>query len=121
MSQFSMTALLSLISIFLGIYIIIVIMRLFLQTVGASYHNPIIQAIIKLTDPPLKPLRRFIPGFKGVDVAALVLLFVLELIKVLVIVGFKLQTVPDVGGWTLWAVSYMLDDIGDVLFFSAAF
>ncbi len=78
-----------------GFYILAVWLRLFLQYRRANFYNPICQLIIKATDPFLIPLRRVIPGFKGIDLASVVLLFlvaVIELILILLIRGFSLDS-----------------------------
>ena len=68
------------------IYIMIVLARFLLQIVRADFYNPISQFIVKATTPILKPLRRVIPGFGGVDVASIVLMLALVLLKVIVII-----------------------------------
>ena len=68
------------------IYIMIVLARFLLQIVRADFYNPISQFIVKATTPILKPLRRIIPGFGGVDVASIVLMLALVLLKVIVII-----------------------------------
>lgn len=61
-----------------SIYITIVMLRVLLAWVRADFYNPLSQAIVKLTNPPLVPLRRAIPAIGKVDTAALVLLLALK-------------------------------------------
>lgn len=61
-----------LIRVFGSIYLSIILLRFLLQTARADFYNPISQLFVKLTNPALKPLRRIIPGFWGIDVACLV-------------------------------------------------
>jgi YggT family protein len=112
------TALLYLLNVIFGVYIIIVIVRLFLQTLNAAYHNPISQVVIKLTQPLVRPLQRVIPGYKGVDYSVVFLLLVLEILKVIALVALRLHTFPDVGGLVLWAIASGLSDIANVLFYA---
>lgn len=81
-SYFSNPAL-YLIDALFGLYLIAVMLRFLLQLVRANFHNPICQFLVKITNPPLVPLRRIIPGFKGVDIASLFLLFTLQLAAIL--------------------------------------
>jgi YggT family protein len=67
-----------------GLYILAVMLRFLLQTVRADFYNPIIQVLVKLTNPPLLPLRRFIPGLFGIDMAAVVLMLLLQMATFLV-------------------------------------
>jgi len=62
----------------LGFYILIVMLRFLLQLTRADFYNPISQFVVKVTNPPLTRLRRVIPGFLGIDLAAVVLLIALE-------------------------------------------
>ncbi|MEP1706358.1 MAG: YggT family protein, partial [Marinobacter sp.] len=54
-------------------YLTIVLLRFLLQLARADFYNPISQFVVKATNPLLRPLRRFIPGWGGIDGAALVL------------------------------------------------
>jgi YggT family protein len=67
------------------VYIFLVLTRFLLQLVRADFYNPISQFVVKATNPPLKPLRKLIPGYGGVDVAALVLVVALVIAKILTI------------------------------------
>lgn len=63
-----------------GLYIYAVLLRFLLQMVRADFYNPIAHFLLVVTNPPLKPLRRVIPGLYGIDLASIVLLLILELI-----------------------------------------
>lgn len=51
-------------------------LRFLLQLMRADFYNPISQAIVKVTDPILKPLRLLLPGYKNIDFAALLAMFI---------------------------------------------
>jgi len=91
-----MTATLFLIQTLFGFYILAVLLRFLLQWVRADFYNPLVQFLVKLTNPPLLPLRRVIPGFMGQDIAAVVLMIslkIVELLLVLSVVGQNLDFV----------------------------
>lgn len=67
-----------LIDIIFGLYILAVMLRFMLQWFRADFRNPLAQALVRVTNPPLKPLRRFIPGVGGLDMAAIVLMLALQ-------------------------------------------
>lgn len=67
-----------LISTLFSFYLGLVMIRFLLQLVRADFHNPLSQFIVKVTNPPLRPLRRIIPGISGIDAASLVLLLGLQ-------------------------------------------
>lgn len=68
-----------------GLYIMVVMLRFVMQMARADFYNPISQFIVKVTNPPLKPLRRLIPGVAGIDLASIVLMLVLEMAKLALI------------------------------------
>ncbi len=73
-----------------GLYILVVLLRFLLQWFKADFYNPVSQFVVKVTAPPLRPLRRLIPGLAGIDLAALVLAWLLkslELSLILVLMG----------------------------------
>lgn len=63
------------------VYLVIIWLRIILPFVHASYHQPLSQFVIRLTNPVLKPIRRIIPKHQRIDFAAFLLLVVVELIK----------------------------------------
>ena len=70
-----------LIQVLFGAYILVVMLRFLLQLVKADFYNPVSQFIVKATTPVLQPLRRFIPGFAGIDIASIVLMWLLKSIE----------------------------------------
>ncbi len=71
-----------LVQVIFGFYILLVLLRLLFQMVRADFYNPFAQFIVTLTQPPLKTLRRFIPGFFGIDFATVALLIALQILEV---------------------------------------
>ena len=70
------------VSIVFSIYMTIVLARFLLQWCRADFYNPVSKGVVAATQPVLRPMRRFIPGFGGMDLAALVLLYLLALLKI---------------------------------------
>lgn len=82
-----------LISIIFGFVILMVMLRFILQWARADFYNPISQFIIKITDPLLKPFRRVIPGFAGLDMAAITLMLILKFVETLLILAISGQSI----------------------------
>lgn len=61
------------------------LLRFILQAVRADFYNPITQAIVRITDPVLKPARKVIPPISGLDVASLLLTLLLQFALVFVL------------------------------------
>lgn len=85
MSSFLTDAAVLIIQVVFGLYILAVLLRFLFQLVRADFYNPISQFLVALTNPLLKPLRRIIPGFMGIDVASLILLLALQLLELYVL------------------------------------
>ena len=51
-----------LIDVLFGLYIFAVMLRFLLQVVRADFYNPLCQAIVTVTNPALRPMRRYIPS-----------------------------------------------------------
>ena len=101
-----------LVNVFFNLVMLAILLRFLLQLVRADFYNPISQAISKVTNPLLVPLRRVIPGYGGVDVAALVLLVLAEMLATVLLGllhGFGLVPVLYILMWApLGIVSLLL-------------
>lgn len=64
-----------------GLYILVVLIRFLLQWLRADFYNPVSQFILTVTNPPVRLLHSFIPRFRGLDLALVVLLLVLSMLK----------------------------------------
>ena len=100
-----------------GLYILAVLLRFLLQWVHADFYNPVSQFLVKMTTPLLRPLRRVIPGFAGIDVASVVLMLVLQIIE-LALVALLLNQPMSVSGLLVLAVAALLALRIKVFFFS---
>lgn len=69
----------------MSLFLVIVILRFLLQLVRADFYNPVSQAIVKITMPLLKPLRKIIPGVLGIDMASVVLILLVQLVASMVL------------------------------------
>jgi len=84
-SNYLTSPLLLVINTLFDIYLLLVLLRFMLQWLRADFYNPVSQFIVRATTPPLKPLRRIIPGVGGQDMAAIVLSLLLLMAKYLLI------------------------------------
>jgi YggT family protein len=78
----------NLIDIVLGLYVLVIIIRVainLLLVFGVlDYRNPAVRSVddvcTALTEPLLRPIRRYLPSFRGVDLGPLVLLLLIEVL-----------------------------------------
>lgn len=99
-------------------YMTIVLLRFLLQLARADFYNPISQFVVKATNPPLRPLRRFIPGWGGIDGASLVLAVLIQAITFFLILVALNGGIPAINPVTLlvWAVLNVLSLIVKIYF-----
>jgi len=88
-----------------SLYLLIVLLRFILHVVRADFYNPLSQFIVKATQPLVKPLRRIIPGFAGLDLASLVLAILVQLL--LMVITLTLMGY-NVGGFILQLLVWSL-------------
>ena len=62
-------------------FLMILIMRFWLQWVKADFYNPLSQFIVKVSNPLVIPLRRVIPGLGGLDLATVLIAYVVATLK----------------------------------------
>ncbi|UTP73692.1 YggT family protein [Alteromonas sp. LMIT006] len=82
-----MTASHFLVETLFGLYLMVVILRLWLQLVRADFYNPFSQFVVKMTQPVVGPLRRFIPAIGKFDTATFVFALLIACLKIFVIVA----------------------------------
>ena len=75
-----------------NLYLMVVLLRFWLQTARADFYNPLSQFIVKATNPLLLPLRRVVPAIGKLDTASLVLAFAVALAKMTI---FQLLLLPS--------------------------
>jgi YggT family protein len=63
-----------------GIVTYAFLLRFLMQWLRAPFRNPLGQAVVALTDWAAKPVRRVVPGFRGLDASTLVLAWVAQLL-----------------------------------------
>ncbi len=76
-----------------SLYILAVVLRFLLQWTQADFYNPISQFLVKITHPPLRIMRRFIPAVGRIDSSSLVLALVLQIAANFAILAVKGVTI----------------------------
>lgn len=71
-----------LISTLFDLYLMVVLLRFWLQLAQADFYNPFSQFVVKATHPIVAPLRRILPSFGRLDTATLVLAILVAGLKV---------------------------------------
>lgn len=100
-----------------GLYIGAVMLRFLLAVTRADFYNPVSQFLVKVTNPPLLPLRRVIPGVRCIDLAAIILMLVLQGLELILIGAIKGFTFHPVGLVVL-AMAELLSLLFQIYFFT---
>ncbi len=100
-----------------GLVLLVFMLRFLLQLVRADFRNPVSQFIVKVTNPVLVPLRRIIPGFGGIDMASVLVLFVLQYLILLLLVSMSGASFPALG-MAVVAIAKLIGLVITILTFS---
>lgn len=100
-----------------GLVLMALMLRCLLQYVRADYYNPVVQVLVRVTDPLLRPLRGLLPRGGRLDPAAIALMVLLAALQWLLIflmigVGMPLAAVLVLG------VAALLGLLFDTLFWA---
>ena len=101
-------ALLTLVQFVIGIYLMLVLLRFLFQLVRADFYNPISQAIVTATNPPLRILRKFVPGFAGVDWPSIILLFSIQAVEISLITLLLTGHMPSIAALFVLCLAHLL-------------
>lgn len=80
-----MNAFTFLITTLFDLYLMVVILRIWLQLARADFYNPFSQFVVKATHPLIAPMRRVLPSIGRFDSASFVLAILVVMVKLLLI------------------------------------
>lgn len=114
-----MNAVVTLVATLFNLYLMVIMLRLWLQWVRADFYNPFSQFTVKVTQPVIGPLRRIIPSVGSFDTATLVFAFIVMVAKIIAltlivyggipsVVDILLRAVFSLGLEALWLVFWVL-------------
>ena len=86
----------------------LLVLRVVAEACRADFHNPISQMIYRYTNPVVTPLRRLVPNWRRINLAALLLALLALVLKRLLLFALG-GFVPGVAGLLLLAVADLLD------------
>ena len=100
-----------------SLYILAVVMRFLLQWCGADYYNPIAQFLVKITHPPLRFLRRFVPPIGKIDTSSIILALGLQMLADFSILMLKNYAV-GLGALTVMSMTQLVSVLINIFIFS---
>lgn len=105
---------------FFSLLLNVFLLRLMLQWVRADFRNPIADAILRMTNWLIMPLRRALPPTGRIDTASVVAAFALSLVQTAALSVILVGALPDALPW-LWAAVIELLRSGLWLYFWGIF
>jgi YggT family protein len=63
------------------LYVMVLLIRIWMQWARCDFYNPFAQFIVKITQPIVGPLRRIIPSIGPIDTSSLLVAFILTTLK----------------------------------------
>lgn len=116
-SSYLTVPLIFLIDSLFSLYILAVVLRFLLQWVRADFYNPICQFLVKVTHPPLKLLRRFVPPLGKIDSSSILLALILQMLtnfSILLLQGVKSTFITLL----IFSFSHLLELILNIFIFA---
>ncbi len=80
-----MSAIIFIVDTLLSIALFVVLARLLLQWARADFRNQLCQAIVRMTNPVILPLRRILPPIGKIDTASVVAVLIVACLKVAIV------------------------------------
>ena len=97
------------------LYIMVVLLRIWLQAARADFYNPFSQFVVKATHPIVGPLRRILPPMGTLDTATLVLALLVAMLK-LTVLALLSNGVISIPGLLIGSVLILLKEIFSLMF-----
>jgi len=89
-----LSALASVIDLVLWAYVWVLVARALISWVNPDPYNPIVQALYKLTEPVLSPVRRLMGSYSlGIDFSPMIVILVIYFLQL-----FLVRTLHDIAG-----------------------
>jgi len=86
----------------------LLVLRAMAEACRADFHNPLSQLIYRYTNPVLAPLRRVVPNWRRINLAALVLAWLALVLKRLLLFALA-GLLPQIPGLLVLALADLLD------------
>lgn len=101
-------ALVFLIRTIFELYLLAVALRFLFQVVRVDFYNPVAQFLVKVTNPALKPIRRIVRGYGGIDWSSVLLMLFLKTIQITIIALLVSGRFPVLTGLFVLSIAEIL-------------
>ncbi len=98
-AKLDMNAVIFIVDTLLSLALFAVLLRLLMQWSRADFRNPISQAVVRLTNPLVMPLRRILPPIGKIDTASVVSVLIVALADVAILFAVRGYELPTALVW----------------------
>jgi YggT family protein len=113
-----MNALIYIVQTLLSLVLFVFMLRVLLQFARADFRNPLAQAVVKITNPLVLPLRRVLPPIGKVDTASIVAVILVATVEVVIVNWLTSAYVPDPIMWVRYVVMEIVITALEAYFYS---
>ncbi len=113
-----MNALIFIVQTLLSLVLFVFMLRVLLQLARADFRNPLAQAVVKITNPLILPLRRVLPPIGKIDTASIVAVLIVASIEVFIVTTLTREYVPNLARWGLLIVLEIVRSLLSVYFYA---
>jgi YggT family protein len=113
-----MNALIYIVQTLLSLVLFAFMARVLLQFARADFRNPLAQAVVKITNPLVMPLRRVLPPIGKVDTASIVAVVIIATLEVVIVNKLAAYFVPDLFTWVRLIVMEIITTALEAYFWS---
>ncbi|MDQ6647901.1 MAG: YggT family protein [Pseudomonadota bacterium] len=106
--SYLLNALAMLIGLALDAVVALLLLRVLCEACRADFNNPLSQFVYRYTNPVLAPIRRVVPNWRRINIAALLLAWMAMLVKRLLLFGL-LGVMPHLLGVLVLSLAELLD------------
>lgn len=99
------------------LYLFILGLRIILVWSRVNYFNPVSQFIVKLTGFIITPIRRILPNVLHIELATLLFMFIIEMVK-FTLIGIVSLGTPHIDGLIILSIADMLKTILTIFFYA---
>ena len=99
------------------LYLLVLLLYVLLRASGAHYVNPVIQTLVRISEPLIKSVRKVVPEIGRIDWAAWVVIFFVKFIEVIILMLLTSLS-PNILGMLLFSLVGILKLIVNIYFFA---
>lgn len=101
-----------------SLFVFILLIRILMQITHCNFYNPLAQFVLRVTNPVVSPFRSIIPNIRSLDLAALTVTVLMEVLKLLLVGWLRKSAWLPIGGLLIWAIGELFGFLIDLYFFA---